>query len=306
MAIIIALVVVLLFALLMAFICFYLCFFSLPKESEEEYPMPFGEIYVPYHDMMKKWQIEIKSYPQRDVEIKSRDGLTLRGKYYEYKKGAPIELMFHGYRGSARSELCGGVVRCFKLGRNVLTVDQRANGRSEGRVITFGVRESLDCVDWVKYIVNNIDPDAKIILTGVSMGASTVSIASSYDLPDNVIGVLADCPYSSARAIIKKIMREMKLPTSLFYPFVKLGARLFGQFDIDAISPVEAVKRAKVPIIFIHGDTDAFVPYSMSVELYNACASRKRLVTVKGAGHGLAYAIAPEQYLKEITEFFKE
>lgn len=306
MVIIIALAVVLVFVLLMAFICFYLCFFSIAKETEEEYPMPFGEIYVPYYDIMKKWQIEIKNYPQKDVEIKSHDGLTLRGKYYECKKGAPIELMFHGYRGNSKSDLCGGVIRCFKLGRNVLTVDQRANGRSEGRVITFGVRESLDCVDWVKYIVNNIDPDAKIILTGISMGASTVSIASSYDLPKNVIGVLADCPYSSAKAIIKKIMREMKLPPDLVYPLVKLGARIFGGFDLDSISPIEAVKRAKVPVIFIHGDADAFVPHSMSVELYNACTSRKRLVTVKGAGHGLAYAIDPDMYLKEISEFFKE
>lgn len=302
-AIILALAVI---APLTALICFFRIFYSARRTTNEEYPMPYGEIYEPYYDVMRQWQKEIKEFPSREVEIKSCDGLTLRGKYYEYEKGAPIELMFHGYKGMAESDLCGGIMRSFKLKRSVLTVDHRACGRSEGRVITFGVRESRDCEKWVEYIVNNIDKDAKIILTGVSMGASTVMIASASQLPENVIGVLADCGYTSAKAIIKKVMSEMKLPADLLYPFVKLGARLFGGFDPDSLSAVEAVKEARVPIIFIHGDADAFVPYEMSVENYNACTSRKRLVTVKGAGHGLAYPIAPQLYLDEITKFFEE
>ncbi len=303
---IIASVSVLAIVLVTAFILFYRIFYSVRKKTVEEYPMPDGKIYEPYYDVMRQWQKEIKKLPCREVEIKSHDGLTLRGKYYEYEKGAPIELMFHGYRGMSESDLCGGVMRCFKLGRSVLTVDHRASGNSQGRVITFGVNESRDCEKWVEYVVNNIDSDARIILTGISMGAATVMIASASNLCPNVIGVLADCGYTSAKAIIKKVMREMKLPADLLYPLARLGARLFGGFDPDERSPIEAVKRARVPIIFIHGDDDAFVPYEMSVENYNACVSRKRLVTVKGAGHGLAYPIDPELYLNEITEFFKE
>ncbi len=306
MELLIALISVLAVVLITAFIIFYRIFYSVRKKSTEEYPMPDGEIYEPYYDIMRGWQKEIRALPHRDIEIKSHDGLILRGKYYEYQKGAPIELMFHGYKGRAESDLCGGVMRCFKLGRSVLTVDHRASGDSEGRVITFGVNESRDCEKWVEYIVNNIDKDARIILTGISMGAATVMIAAASELPENVIGVLADCGYTSAKAIIKKVMREMKLPADLLYPFARLGARLYGGFDPDERSPIDAVKRARVPIIFIHGDTDAFVPYEMSVENYNACVSRKRLVTVKGAGHGLAYPIDPKLYLDEITEFFKE
>lgn len=306
MSVIIALLSVLLLALLTSYICYLLVFRATRGKAEEEFPMPVGEIYEPYYPSMKKWQQEVARLPQKEVEIKSFDGLTLRGTYYEYSPDAPIELMLHGYRGSAKSDLCGGVLRCFKLGRSVLTVDHRASGRSEGKTITFGIKESRDCERWIDYVVKNINGNAKIILSGVSMGAATVMITSSFTLPKNVVGVIADCGYTSAKAIIKKVAGEMKLPAGLVYPFIKLGGLIFGGFNIDELSPVEAVKNSRVPIVFIHGDTDAFVPYEMSVENYNACSSKKRLVTVKNAGHGLAYAVDPELYLREITDFFEE
>lgn len=306
MWIIIFILSIVLIVFLTSLVCFFKVFYSPRKKTNEEYPMPEGRIYEPYYESMKDWQKQVDMLHCRDVEIVSHDGLTLRGKYYEYSPDAPIELMFHGYRGNSRSDLCGGVLRCFKIGRSVLTVDHRASGSSQGHVITFGVNESRDCQRWVEYIINNINKDAKIILTGVSMGAATVTIASSLELPENVIGVLADCGYTSARDIIKKVAGEMKLPPNLIYPFIRLGARLFGRFDPDERSPIEAVKKARIPVIFIHGDTDDFVPYDMSEENYNACVSRKRLVKIEGAGHGLAYAVDPKLYLNEITDFFKE
>lgn len=298
--------IILFLVLLTSLICFFKVFYSVRRKSIEEYPMPDGDIYVPFYESMREWQKRVDELPHRDVEIVSHDGLTLRGKYYEYSKDAPIELMFHGYRGSSRSDLCGGVLRCFRIGRSVLTVDHRASGLSDGRVITFGINESLDCKRWVDFIVSDINKDAKILMTGISMGAATVMTASSFDLPENVIGVIADCGYTSAEAVIKKVCRDMKLPPSLIYPFIRLGAILFGHFDPNKRSPIESVKNAKVPIVFIHGDTDDFVPYEMSVENYNACTSRKKLITVKNAGHGLAYAVDPELYLDGITNFFEE
>ena len=294
----------LLITVLTAYVCYCMVFKAVRKNKIEEFPMPVGKIYEPYYEEMKGWQLKVRELPQTDVEIKSHDGLTLRGKFYQFSPDAPIELMFHGYRGNSKSDLCGGVLRCFKLGRSVLTVDHRASGESEGKTITFGINESRDCAAWVDYIVNNINSEARIILSGVSMGAATVMIASAMTLPKNVIGVIADCGYTSAKAIIKKVAKEMKLPASLLYPFIKLGARLFGHFNLDELSPIDSVKRSQVPIVFIHGDADAFVPYEMSVENYNACTSKKRLVTVKNAGHGLAYAVDPDLYLKEITAIF--
>ena len=303
----IAAAIVTILVLAIAYICFRLAFYAEKEKElpEEEYRIPRGEIYETYREQMVGWIKECRALPQEDITIKSFDGLALHGKYYEYRPGAPLELMFHGYRGNAESDLCGGVQRCFALGHNALIVDQRTGGKSEGNVITFGVNESKDCMLWLDYIVNRW-PEAKVILTGISMGASTVLTAAGNDLPDNVVYVLADCGYSSAKAIIKKVIRMMKLPPNLAYPFVKLGAGIYGHFDLEETSPIEAMAKCKVPVIFFHGDQDDFVPCEMSVENYEACIAKKRLVVVPGAGHGLSYMIEPERYLEELREFSSE
>ena len=139
------------------------------------------------------------------------------------------------------------------------------------------------------------------------MGASTTQLACARGLPENVVGLLSDCGYSSAKRIIKKVISEMHLPPDLCYPFVKLGARLFGHFDLEEISPEDAMKQCTLPIIFLHGDSDDFVPFEMSEESYNACESKyKKLVKIEGAGHGLAFPAAQERYVKEVTDFFNE
>ena len=138
------------------------------------------------------------------------------------------------------------------------------------------------------------------------MGASTVLMAAGHPLPPNVIGVLADCGYNSPKDIIQKVIRQLRLPVKPSYFFVKLGARLFGHFDLEAYTPEQALKQCKVPVYFIHGENDDFVPCEMSKLNYDACASRKTLVTIPGAGHGLAYPVAPEKYITTLREFFGE
>ncbi|MBO5938436.1 MAG: alpha/beta hydrolase [Clostridia bacterium] len=294
----------LLITLITSYVCFRLVFYARKKEIKEEYPIPDGEIYEEYRAQMTEWIKEMRAREHRVVEITSFDGLTLRGKYFEYEKGAPIELLLHGYRGWAERDLCGGIERCRMLGHNVLVVDHRASGESDGHVITFGINESRDCEAWIDFILREIDPDAQIYLGGVSMGAATVMITVGRKLPKQVVGAVADCGYTSAREIIQKVIREMKLPPKILYPFVRLGARLFGHFDPDQTSPIEAMKNATVPVLFFHGDTDDFVPFEMSKENYDACVTKKHLVTVKGAGHGLAYPKDPHTYVREIKTFF--
>ncbi len=290
--------------LLISFICFIMAFYVRKEKVKEEFPIPPGEIYEPYRDVMVNWMKEARAMTPKEVSVKSFDGLTLYGKYYEYSKDAPIELMFHGYRGNGERDLCGGVQRCFTLGRSCLIVDQRTSGKSGGRVITFGIKESRDCLKWIDYIIENINKDAKIIITGISMGAATVAIAAGEELPKNVIAALADCGYTSAKDIIKKVIKDLKLPPNIMYPFVKLGARIYGGFDLEKYSPIEAMKNCTVPIIFIHGTTDDFVPYQMSVDNFNTCTHKvKKLVTVENAGHGLAYLKDTEGYFKGIREF---
>ncbi len=284
-------------------VCFFKIFYS-PKRKSEEYPIPRGVIYDVHHESMIAWIDEARTRPHTAFSVTSFDGLTLRGNYYEYKKGAPIEILFHGYRGSALRDMSGGIARCFAIGHSALVVDHRASGESDGHVITFGINESRDCAAWVDLVLREIDRDAQIILTGISMGAATVMIASAMDLPPNVVGVLADCGYTSARAIIKQEMQKMHLPAGLMYLFARLAARLLGHFDPDATSPKEALKHARVPVIFFHGDTDDYVPYEMSVENFDACVSEKRLVKVEGAGHGLCFPVGREAYISALREFF--
>ena len=286
--------------------CYYIAFFNTKKKNADpdQIPLLDGKIYDPYREEMAEWVRWTRSLSCEEMEITSHDGLRLRGKYYEYAPGAPIELMFHGYRGNAERDLSGGVSRCFSVGRSVLMVDQRSCGNSEGNTITFGIYEHLDCLQWVEYAVSRFGPDCKIILTGVSMGASTVLMAAGKPLPKNVIGVLADCGFTSAKEIMYQVIRTLGLPPKLCYPFVKLGANLFGSFDLDSYSALEAVEHIQVPVIFYHGQTDDFVPCAMSEKMYAACKAKKRLVIVPGAGHGLAFPVDKEGYLQALKEFF--
>lgn len=297
-----------LLVLLLSFVCFMLVFFSPTRKPAEleKINIPKGEIYEPHRATMENWIRETREAPHEDVVIESYDGLKLRGRYYEHTPGAPIELMIHGYRGNSERDMCGGMQRCFALRKNALIVDQRASGRSQGHVITFGIRESRDCLSWVHYIIDRFGPDVKIVLTGISMGAATVLTAAGMTLPKNVIGVLADCGYTSAKEIIETVCRQIHMPPKLIYPFIKLGAKIFGDFDLEELSPVESMKKCKIPVIFYHGEDDAFVPCSMSRENYEACAAPKRLVTVPGAGHGLSCIIDNKGYIQALDEFSRE
>lgn len=294
--------------LLTSYICYRLAF-HVPKKRpkcKEEFDVPEGKIYEPYHKQMIAWMKETRSLPHEEFSITSFDGLKLYGKYYEHKPGAPIELMFHGYRGNAERDLSGAVQRCFSLGRNVLIVDQRTSGKSEGNVISFGINESRDCLSWINFMIEHFGPDVKIIITGISMGASTIMITAGKDLPPNVIGALADCGYTSAKEIIKKVIRQMRLPANLLYPFVKLGAKLYGHFDLEETSPIESMKKCRIPIIFIHGEADDFVPCEMSRANYEACIAPKAILTVPGAGHGLGYLVDNEGYFKTLKDFSEQ
>lgn len=296
-------------ALITSFVCFMMVFYSPSRKplGPDEYEIPEGEIYEVFREDMIAWTKAIRAMPQEDVEITSHDGLTLRGKYYEKAPTLPIEILFHGYKGNAERDLCGAVERAFSVNRNALIVNHRAAGPSDGHVISFGINERRDCLAWVDYAIKKFGKDVKLVITGISMGAATVMMASGEDLPDNVISVLADCGYTSPKEIICKVVKDMKLPVKLLYPFIKLGARIFGRFDLEEASPIEAMKRCKVPIVFVHGDADDFVPHDMSERLYEACASeKKRFISVPGAGHGLAFPVDRESYVNQLNEVYDE
>ena len=131
-------------------------------------------------------------------------------------------------------------------------------------------------------------------------------MASGKSLPPNVVGILADCGYNSPKDILKKIIKQIGLPVSIGYFLVKMGARLYGHFDLEETSPEEALKNCKVPVIFYHGENDDFVPCEMSRINYEACHCKKALVTIPEAGHGLSFPVDSEKYISTLKDFFKE
>lgn len=246
---------------------------------------------------------DFKAAPFEQVSITSDDGLKLAGRYYHVKDGAPLEIQCHGYKGNAIRDFGGNWKIANEAGRNVLLIDERCHGNSEGHTITFGILERTDVLNWIKY-ANQRFGNVPIILSGVSMGAATVLMTSEMDLPENVKGIIADCPYDAPSNIIKKVLgADMGMPVKLVYPLIRLGGMLYGKFNLDAASPVEAVKNAKIPILLIHSDEDRFVPYNMSCNIYAAAPEKIAFHTIHGAGHAYNYATAPEQYTQIVNAF---
>lgn len=295
---------ILLLFFLATYVCYVLVFKTTKKQKVyEEFSLPDGKIYLEYKDQMLNFMKEARTIPFEEFEIKSYDGLTLRGKYYEYQKNAPIEIMFHGYRGNSERDLAGGIQRCFSLKRSALVVDQRGHGNSDGFNIYFGAKEKFDVVSWAEFAYQKFGSNVPLLITGISMGASTVLLASELQLPPSVKGVIADCGYSSAKEIIKKIIKQIHLPTFVFYPLIAFGAKFYGKFNLKDADVTRALKNSKIPVKFIHGTTDDFVPYTMSEINFNACSSDKSILLVEGAGHGLSYLVNPEKYLEEVKFF---
>lgn len=213
--------------------------FTVPEGcSDDPYRIPKGEQYDKLHERMTATVDAAVSIPFEDVYIRSHDGLRLRGRYYETSPGAPVQILFHGYRSNAVRDFSGGLRLALNSGCNALLVDQRAHGGSEGKHLGFGVLERRDCLDWIEYVNKRCGSGVPIVLVGVSMGAATVLMAAGLELPDNVVGVIADCGYTSPKEIICKVAVDMKLPSRLLYPLVRLGARLFAGFDPNECSAV--------------------------------------------------------------------
>ena len=294
-------------SVLTALICFFRVFYFPARKplGEGEYDIPEGAEYEVHREQIIQWVDMTRTMPHEDLSVVTPDGLTLRGRYYECNPGGIIEILFHGYRGNAERDMSGGVERCFALGRNALIVDHRGAGQSDGHVTTFGIRERKDCLLWIDRVIERFGKDTKIILTGISMGAATVMMAMAEDLPENVVCVLADCGYSSPREIIRKVIRDQKLPMIL-YPFIRLGGVLFGHFDLEETSPIEAVKNCRVPLILIHGEADDFVPCEMSRQVYDVCVSQKKFVSIPGAGHGLSFPVDKKGYVQALADFQAE
>lgn len=277
-----------------------------PKSGRDKTPTFKGHQYEPYLTEINRLFRDLNDRPYEFVTIKSHDGLILSGRYYHIRDGAPLDIGFHGYRSSPVTDFSGGASLSFQMEHNVLLVDQRAHGGSQGSTITFGILERRDLLCWVEYAINRFGKDTQIVLYGISMGGATVLMASELDLPKNVRGIIADCPYSSPIDIMVHVSKNMPIPSFLVKPFACLGAWLFGHFNPEETTAAKAVQKSRIPVLIIHGEADAFVPPEMSEEVYLSNPDNIRRYTFPGADHGISYLTDTPRYHKIITEFVKE
>ncbi len=246
---------------------------------------------------------ELDTLPYRPCKTVSFDKTKLFARLFEGKNTNTVIIQMHGYRGNSVKDNCGIAHYYMEKGYTLLLPDQRAHDNSSSRCLTFGIKERYDVLCWIDYIISLYGTDVRIILSGVSMGAATVLMASGLDLPTNVKGVIADCPYTSPSEIIKKVAKERGFPPKLFYPLIRLSAMIFGGFDTEASSPLSALEKCTKPVLIIHGDDDRFVPYHMGKALFDSYGGEKYLLTVKDAGHAFSYFFDTESYEKALDSF---
>ena len=251
----------------------------------------------------------VSAHEREDLHVMSYDGKLLHAIYLPKKDAKGTILLFHGYKSCWQIDF--GLVLPYyydTLGYSLLLVDQRAHGQSQGKYLTFGVRERHDVATWAAYAAMHFGPAHPLILDGLSMGAATVLMASELELPASVRGIIADCGFSSPYAIMKSVL-HWRCPWLVSGPMLALTGvftRLFGGFGLREVSATEAVAHTKLPILFIHGTGDRFVPCSMSQAAYDACTGEKRLILVEGAGHGQSYLVDRPRVQAAVREFLTD
>ncbi len=242
----------------------------------------------------------------KEVRITAFDGIELVGHLQEHPEAERITICFHGWRSSWSLDY-GLVSDYFKENKTTaLYVEQRGQNNSGGDYMGFGLLERHDCVDWAKWADENLPQGLPIYLSGISMGATTVLMASADpELPKRVHGITADCGFTSPYEIWKHVTEK-----NLHIPFKGVLALIVKDIckksinrDYDEYSTVTALKETKIPVLFIHGANDHFVPVRMTYENYQACNSTKRLLIVPSADHGMSWLVESEKYKQKIAEF---
>lgn len=280
--------------------------FYSPPELRGKTPSVKAPQYDPYRPRMREIYRALADRPCEKIIIRSHDGLTLSARYYHVSDGAPLDICCHGYKSHPFTDFSGGSQLCFAMGHNVLLIDQRAQHDSQGKCMTFGILERHDVLSWVNYAIRRFGSDVKITLYGVSMGGATVLMASELPLPENVKGIVADCPFAVPADIILDVGRKLHYPPNLIRPFLYIGARLYGSFRLGETNAIQAVKNTKVPIVILHGEDDSYVPCAMSEPVALANPKMVRRYTFPGAEHAISYLVDTERYSRIITDFADE
>lgn len=272
---------------------------SATKVTGTDYQSAFSRLRTEKADWLAAQEHEV-------VEITARDGEKLVGHWFYREDAKRTIVAMHGWRSSWVNDF--GIISAFWLenGCNVLFAEQRGQNNSGGDYMGFGLLERYDCADWSFWVQEHCD--LPIYLSGVSMGATTVLMASAIPLPENVRGIMADCGFTSPHAIWEHVAKNA----------LHLSYGEWRKKTIDAIcqqnlngesayySCEDALKACTLPVLFAHGSDDTFVPVEMTYQNYKACASEKRLLIVPGAGHGQSYTMERENYEAMTLQFWND
>lgn len=271
--------------------------------NEEELKGTSLEKLYPYILFAHQW---LSSHDVEEVTTQSRDGLKLHARWVPAENPKGTILLAHGYKSTPYIDFSKVLDVYHRLGMNMLIPDQRCHGKSEGKFITFGVKEWQDMCCWVNYH-NTHFGQYPMVLSGLSMGASTVLFMADEELPHNVHGIIADCGFTSPYEIISKVFRSTThLPAKPFLWVTELCARCFAGFSLKGKDTRITLRSGKYPIILAHGLADDFVPSEMSRQAYEACTSEKELLLVENAGHGYSFLKDQERYTRTVTAFLQK
>ena len=244
------------------------------------------------------------SQPHEDLWIESFDGLKLHATWFPQGECKKVVICFHGYTSQGMSDYIGLSGYYLQKGYSMLLVDERAHGQSEGKHIGFGCLDRQDALKWIEKVIKDCGEDVGILLHGTSMGGATVLMTSGLKLPIQVKGIISDCAFTSAKEVFTHVLKSMyhmpAFPTIQISDFMN---RKLSGYGLDECNAAREVKKAKVPILLIHGSGDTFVPCSMCETIYQNCASPKKKLIIEGAAHAESYYKDPTSYEKALNEF---
>ena len=270
-----------------------------------------GTDWSQYAPMMEKRKAFMMAQAHEDVYQTSFDGLRLHATYFpaleEYANKRKVAICFHGYTSQGMSDYIGLSDYYLQRGYAMLLPDARAHGESEGEYIGFGCLDRKDALVWINWVIQELGEDVGIVLHGTSMGGATVLMASGLELPGQVKGIVSDCAFTSPKEVFTHVLHSMyHLPAFPAIPGADILNRRLAGYGMDECNAKREVAKAKVPILFIHGTKDTFVPYHMCREIYDCCASPKKILEVEGAAHAESYYKDTESYERALDEFFGE
>lgn len=289
-----------LFVLFVILMMYRLIFFSPTKGQLSDLNLTKSKQFKGYEDKMKENILSFMAKPYEDVYVESFDKLRLHARFYDNKESNKIAILLHGYKGTAYRDFNCISKIIFNEGYKVLMIDQRAHGASEGHAITFGVNETKDLLSWIKYVKDRFN-DIEILLVGVSMGGHTV--LNAVDKIDKGIKIIADCPYSSPRAILSNSIKSIHLPVWLLFPLLNLTCKMFAHVSLNKTSAYNTIKNSDNKILIIHGDKDHVIPYTDSMKLAETYPNKIRYELFKNADHGISALVDFDRYQRVVKEF---